>query len=319
MRSRMTLGRLLPLGGPRDGAWIAERAAEAVLRRAAQDAPGVRLGALRIALSDPALTAAPVVPPPPSALPPGDLRVRAEFAATADEPLPAVAARLREVLAAAATGSLGLTVTDVDLHVTTLLNGGTGPADRSGTTGLAARTPQAGSADTARAADTAGPAHTTAAPADTAFSARPAHPTGPADAPDAAGGPTAADTAGPAGTGAGGVGDGGAEDRGVGGSRGIGGGGAGGSVAADARRAAGAALAVPGVLRLTGALGGGPDRVVLVETRSRAAALPHRHVRVELAVRADHRAVAVARAVRAAVTASLPDRPSVAVLITEVG
>ncbi|MCT9140433.1 nucleopolyhedrovirus P10 family protein, partial [Streptomyces violarus] len=42
VRLQMGLGRLLPLGDARDGAWIAEQAAEAVLRRAAQDAPGVR-------------------------------------------------------------------------------------------------------------------------------------------------------------------------------------------------------------------------------------------------------------------------------------
>ncbi|MFS4097347.1 nucleopolyhedrovirus P10 family protein, partial [Streptomyces sp. AF1A] len=49
VRHQLGLGRLLPLGGSRDGAWIAERAATAVLVRAADGVPGVRLGALRLA------------------------------------------------------------------------------------------------------------------------------------------------------------------------------------------------------------------------------------------------------------------------------
>ena len=43
-----------------------------------------------------------------------------------------------------------------------------------------------------------------------------------------------------------------------------------------------------------------------------------RHARVELAVSANHRASDVARQVRAAVTESLPDHPTVAVLVTAV-
>ncbi|MER7972318.1 nucleopolyhedrovirus P10 family protein, partial [Streptomyces sp. NPDC096080] len=66
VREQLGLGRLLPLGGARDGAWISEAAAEAVLRRAAGEVPGVRLGRLRLALADPQETAEPVVPPPPS-------------------------------------------------------------------------------------------------------------------------------------------------------------------------------------------------------------------------------------------------------------
>ncbi|MFD5764098.1 nucleopolyhedrovirus P10 family protein, partial [Streptomyces sp. NPDC127044] len=102
VRRQLGLGRLLPLGHPRDGAWIAEEAADAFLRRAAADVPAVRLGSLRIALADPELVYEPVVPPPPSALPPGPLRIVAEFTAGADptapgvEPLPTTAARLRE-------------------------------------------------------------------------------------------------------------------------------------------------------------------------------------------------------------------------------
>lgn len=125
VRRQLGLGRLLPLGHPRDGAWIAEEAADAFLRRAVADVPGVRLGTLRIALADPDLVHEPVVPPPPSALPPGPLRIVAEFTAGVDpaapgvEPLPATAARLRVRLAEAAE-PLGLTVTEVDLLVTEL-------------------------------------------------------------------------------------------------------------------------------------------------------------------------------------------------------
>ncbi|MET8610643.1 nucleopolyhedrovirus P10 family protein [Streptomyces sp. SCPE 10] len=122
VRHHVGLGRLLPLGGPGDGAWIAEAAAGAVLRRAADEVPGVRLGALRIALAHPAAVTEPAVPAPPSALPPGALRVTADFAAAFAEPLPAAAARLRRALATAADERLGLAVTEVDLRVTDLLD-----------------------------------------------------------------------------------------------------------------------------------------------------------------------------------------------------
>jgi hypothetical protein len=61
-----------------------------------------------------------------------------------------------------------------------------------------------------------------------------------------------------------------------------------------------------------------PGRPVHVTERPAGAALPRRHVRVDLAVRPDHRAVDVALAVRAAVTDCLPDRPTVAVLVTAI-
>ncbi|MEU3896812.1 nucleopolyhedrovirus P10 family protein [Streptomyces sp. NPDC045251] len=231
VREQLGLGRLLPLGGPRDGAWIAERAVREALLAAAGAVAGVRPDGLRVAPADPGAAREAVVPAPPSALPPGPLRVTADFAATAAEPLPVTAARLRAALATAARG-LGLTVTDVDLRATALLETAAGPAEE------------------------------------------------PAPAPDREPGP----------------------GRTV--SRGEG----------DAGRVADAALAVPGVSRLTATLGHPVDIAEL----SRESALPRRHVRVELAVHAGHRAVEVARQVRAAVSEALPDRPSVAVLVTAV-
>jgi hypothetical protein len=261
VRRQVALGRLVPLGGPGDGAWIAESAAVAVLGRAvADEAPRVRLGALRIALDDPQEVPESVVPAPPGALPPGALRLTADFAVTAAptapadfagaadlarpadlvgaasfavaaaEPLPAVAARLRLTLAAAAAGRLGLAVTAVDLRVTDLLE----------------------------ADDATGPAVGAQRPA-------PAREvTDPQEA-----------------------------------------------------RVAAATLSVPGVVALTGAFGG-LGRAVHLEERTTQAALPHRHVRVELAASADHRTADVARRVRAAVREALEDRPTVAVLVTSV-
>ncbi|WP_340381649.1 nucleopolyhedrovirus P10 family protein [Streptomyces sp. SS7] len=230
VRQRLGLGRLLPLGGPRDGAWIAQEAANGVLRAAVREVPGVRLGVLRLAPADPDDAVEPVVPPPPSGLPPGALRVTADFAASPAWPLPATAGRVREALATAAVRRLGLMVTEVDLRVTDLLDG-----------------------------DEAEP--------------RPAAP------------PAAAPTGPP--------------------------------LTGEEALAAEAALSVPGVTGLTGTLG----RAVRLESVASpgAVALPHRHARVEITVRADHRAVDVARQVRAAVGQALPDHPTVTVLVTGVG
>ncbi|MER6628703.1 nucleopolyhedrovirus P10 family protein [Streptomyces sp. NPDC000987] len=228
VRQRLALGRLLPLGGPRDGAWISEEAAGAVLRRAAREVPGVRVDALRIGPADPEDVSEPVVPPPPGALPPGPLRVTAEFAATAAGPLPATAARLRAALAAAATRLLGPAVTQVDLRVTALLD-----AEPERPPVASPRVPEA---------------------------ARPGTP--------------------------------------------------------DEERVTAAVLAVAGVARLTAGLG---CAMHVEERRTRAAGLPHRHVRVEVAVEAGQPAVEVARRVRRAVAGTLPGRPTVAVLVTAVG
>ncbi|WP_344572104.1 nucleopolyhedrovirus P10 family protein [Streptomyces violaceolatus] len=245
VREQLGLGRLLPLGGPGDGAWIAERAAREVLLAAARGVAGVRPGDLRVGLADPDDVREPAVPLPPGALPPGPLRVTADFAVVVGpttavaEPLPATAARLRAALAEAAAARLGLTAADVDLRVTGLLD----------------ETPEAG--------PEAGPGP------------------GPVDAADTVDGD--------------GDGDGGSEASG------------------DEGRVARAALTVPGVARLTGVLG---RPVHLTEPPPQEGALPRRHVRVELAVRADHRAVEVARRVRAAVSEAVADRPTVAVVVT---
>ncbi|WP_030318397.1 hypothetical protein [Streptomyces sp. NRRL B-3229] len=122
VRHQLGLGRLLPLGGPGDGAWISEEAATAVLRTAAHGLVGVRLGTVRIGLAHPGDAHESVVPAPPSALRPGPLRLTAEFGATPAEPLPVTAELLRGVLAGAAAESLGLDLGAVDLRVTALLD-----------------------------------------------------------------------------------------------------------------------------------------------------------------------------------------------------
>ncbi|MBT2411310.1 nucleopolyhedrovirus P10 family protein [Streptomyces sp. ISL-12] len=122
VREQLGLGRFLPLGTPADGAWIAERAAREVLLTAVAGLPGVRLDRLRLALADPEAAPEPAVPAPPSALPPGPLRMTADLAATAADPLPVTADRVRATLAQAASLRLGLTVGEVDLRVTALLD-----------------------------------------------------------------------------------------------------------------------------------------------------------------------------------------------------
>ncbi|CAM5559295.1 Nucleopolyhedrovirus P10 family protein OS=Streptomyces alboniger OX=132473 GN=CP975_07740 PE=4 SV=1 [Streptomyces alboniger] len=230
VRRQLGLGRVLPLGGAEDGTWVTEAAVDGVLRRAAREVTGVRLGALRIALADPERARAAAVPPPPSALPPGPLRITADLEAAVSAPLPAAADRLRTALSRAAHG-LGLDAPEVDLRVTALLE------ERS------------------------------------AEQVAPGAPDGVRQEPDE------------------------------------------GAAAPETRsEAARAALAVPGVVRLTRALG----PAVHIEERPTANALPRRHARVELATGGGHRALDVALAVRAAVAEALPDRPSVAVLITAV-
>ncbi|WP_262702638.1 MULTISPECIES: hypothetical protein [Streptomyces] len=223
VREQLRIGRLLPLGEREDGSWITERAASDLLGRAAAEVPGARLGALRIGPADPDTAGTPAVPPPPSALPPGPLRIAAECGATLEEPLPVTVDRLRDVLLDAATDRLGLLVEAVDIRVTEVLDEFPAPS------------PEA---------------------------PRP-HPVE-SPAPDPA-------------------------------------------TAAIAR----AAASVPGVARLAPVLGS--PRAVRIEGA---------HIRIELAVAADHRAVDVARAVRTAVSEAAPapedQPPTVAVLVTAV-
>ncbi|CAM5646185.1 hypothetical protein [Streptomyces griseorubiginosus] len=239
VRHQLGLGRLLPLGGPGDGAWISEEAATAVLRTAADGLVGARLGTVRIGLAHPGDADESVVPAPPSALRPGPLRLSAEFEATPAEPLPETAELLRTVLAGAAAESLGLDLAEVDLRVTALLD------------------------ETALRDEAA-----------EASSVRPE------------GRPEPSSVRQPAEAAPG-----------------------------DETLAAVAALAVPGVSTLTGLLG---RPVHIGDRETGEGALPRRHVRVELAVGAGRRAVDVAREVRAAVGAALPDHPTVAVLVTAV-
>ncbi|MER7744798.1 hypothetical protein ABT013_05965 [Streptomyces bacillaris] len=181
VRQRLGLGRLLPLGGATDGVWIAETAAASVLRAEAV-VPGAVLGALRIGLSrgaadrkdmttsEPTSPPAPPSPsgavpgpvPPPGALPPGPLRIEAEFRAAADRPLPGTAATLRAALVAAAAARLGLEVAEVDLRVTALLEDGAsdgggpspdGGASDEGTAPHDGVTPDGGASDDGDAPD----------------------------------------------------------------------------------------------------------------------------------------------------------------------
>ncbi|MEV6264425.1 hypothetical protein AB0M42_27270 [Streptomyces sp. NPDC051784] len=211
VRERLGLGRLLPLGGPEDGSWITERAAAGVLREAASGS-GAAVEKLRIDSADASRAPEPVVPGPPGALPPGPLRIEADFSATVRRSLPATADALRAVLLTAAAQRLGLLVEEVDLRITDLLE--------------EEPPPEAGAEAKVR----------TAEPEDLAGTA---------------------------------------------------------------------AAGVPGVVSLTRALGGPVQADV-------------GHLQVELATSGDHRALDVARAVRAAVAGAVEDRPTVAVLVTAV-
>ena len=123
IRGRLSLGGLLPLGGPDDGTWITEQAAVLALRHTAAGIPGVRLESMRIgpAPHQPVFEAA--VRPPAGALPPGPLRIEAAFTGSVTQPLPEAAEQLRSTLLSTATEVLGLTTVAVDLRVTGLHEG----------------------------------------------------------------------------------------------------------------------------------------------------------------------------------------------------
>ncbi|RSO04447.1 hypothetical protein DMH18_34610 [Streptomyces sp. WAC 06783] len=155
VRQQLGLGRLLPLGGPADGAWIAERPAAGVLREAGDALPGLRVGTVRLSLAAPDAAPEPSVPAPPSALPPGPLRIEADFAATAGRPVPASAGLLREALLTCCAERLGLEVSAVDLRATDLLDEDEGGDDTAGGGGgpEAARTAPGRAGATAESAD----------------------------------------------------------------------------------------------------------------------------------------------------------------------
>ncbi|MCP9998400.1 hypothetical protein LUX34_26905 [Streptomyces werraensis] len=325
VRQQVGLGRILPLGTARDGAWITERAVGAALRRAAErNMPEVRLDGVRVGLADPDAALEPAVPAPPSALPPGPLRLTATFAATAAWPLPETASRLRTALAVAATERVGLDLTEVDLRVTELLDtepaaerpgapGKPGVLHEPGATDRPARTDTPGGTDTPGAAARLGDTDTSGAtdgPSDTDTPRAAGWPRG-ADMPgaEAVRAPGAGDALGAAGSPEAAPGSGAADAQASGVADAADGGGS------EAERVAAAVLRVSGVSRLTGVWG----RPVRLGERAPAAgdALPRRHARVHLAVAAGFRPLEVARAVRAAVTAALPDRPTVAVLVTD--
>ncbi|MFF1273969.1 hypothetical protein ACFVZC_11265 [Streptomyces marokkonensis] len=120
VRRRLDLGRLLPLGGPADGAWITEQAATQALGRAVDEIPGVRLESLRIGPEPLESVSEPAVRPPASAMPPGPLRIEAAFSASLGQPLPETADQLRSTLLDAAARRLGLVTVTADLRVTDL-------------------------------------------------------------------------------------------------------------------------------------------------------------------------------------------------------
>ncbi|WP_053800573.1 hypothetical protein [Streptomyces rimosus] len=155
VRQQLGLGRLLPLGGPADGAWVAERPAAGVLREAGDALPGLRVGTVRLSLAAPEAAPEPSVPAPPSALPPGPLRIEADFAATAGRPVPASAGLLREALLTCCAERLGLEVSAVDLRATDLLDEDEGGDDAAGGGGgpEAARTAPGRAGATAGSAD----------------------------------------------------------------------------------------------------------------------------------------------------------------------
>ena len=121
VRERLHLGCALPLGEAQDATWLFEQAATTELRRAGRTVMGAAPGRLRIDLADPDSAAVLAPPGPPSALPPGPLRIDGEFAALPGEPLPALAEQLRQALFTCAVDRLGLQVTEVNLRVTELL------------------------------------------------------------------------------------------------------------------------------------------------------------------------------------------------------
>ncbi|WP_405580031.1 hypothetical protein [Streptomyces sp. NBC_01190] len=121
VREQLALGRLIPLGGPADTAWITESAAVESLRRTAAGLHGVRLREVEVLVVEWDTAELPAAAPV-GALPHLPVRVEAAFEAAADQPLPLTAQRLRDVLWGRAQEGLGLMVAAVDLRITGLLD-----------------------------------------------------------------------------------------------------------------------------------------------------------------------------------------------------
>ncbi|WP_327189684.1 hypothetical protein [Streptomyces xinghaiensis] len=305
-RNPLGPGLLLPLGGPGDGAWITERAACAVLNRAAARVDGVRLGAVRIRLAVPEAAPEPAAGAHRAALRPEPLRIEADFSASARQPLPRTAGELRRALLAAATERLGLPTAEIDLRVTDLLGEPARADDRAAKRApdhsanrasdpSAARfaewrpdpTEAAGTGTPPPGSDGSGPA-----PAG-ADGAGPAPVSG---SPHPSPGPTPHPSPGPV------------------------------PVREPAAELADAVTAVPGVTRLAPV----PEPPAEQTSRWFAQAVrikdgddpPSRHVRIQLATAEDHRALDVARAVRTAVAGAAegdaPGPVTVTVLVTAV-
>jgi hypothetical protein len=143
VRHQLDLGRLLPLGGPDDGAWITEQAAVRALGSAAAGIPGIRLKTLRIGPAPLEPVSEPAVRPPASALPPGPLRIEASFTAPLGQPLPPTADQLRSALLDAAAERLGLATVTADLRVTDLHEGSERAVGSRPSKGAVAAAPQA--------------------------------------------------------------------------------------------------------------------------------------------------------------------------------
>ncbi|MFI1955889.1 hypothetical protein ACH437_29305 [Streptomyces xinghaiensis] len=304
-RNPLGPGLLLPLGGPGDGAWITERAACAVLKRAAARVDGVRLGAVRIRLAVPEAAPEPAAGDHRAALRPEPLRIEADFSASARQPLPRTAGELRRALLAAATARLGLPTAEINLRVTDLL-GEPARADRApdrtgGRTANRASDPSAARfaewrPDPAEATGTGTPPPGSDGSGPAPAGADGAGPASASGSPHPAPGPAPHPSPGPV------------------------------PVRDPAAELADAVTVVPGVTRLAPV----PEPPGPWTSRWLAQAVrikegddpPTRHVRIQLATAEDHRALDVARAVRTEVArAAEGDAPgpvTVTVIVTAV-
>lgn len=110
VRLELRPGRPLPLGEPAEDLWIMEAVAARAVRAAAETVPGVRAGSCRLL----------------SAGADGAVGVRLDIHAQAGEPLPDLAARVRERVWEAADRELGMVVAVVDIRVTDVVPGPAG-------------------------------------------------------------------------------------------------------------------------------------------------------------------------------------------------